>query len=797
MNTHPVFHDEAIVVSSGSVLYICLIRTSDRYDPFISAIELRMLKDGMYRWAKPGTMMRLKLRCDVGGNSLVRYPQDVFDRFWEPNNVAVREKYINEGYPVVNLSESISTNQTPDLPPSIVMQTALVTDAYSNTIELTLENRKTLAQESLLLLYIADILPVHRTETISFDLLINGQKSSNSMTILQNYSAIEVPISPSNTRTRYSMELQQAPHSTLPPIINAFEYFLIVDTDQLTYPQDIKALDAIKSRFDIKEWISDPCHVIDWNGISCDKSGSSIRISEINLSGRNLTGLIPQNIAQLTALINVSLENNQLTGPFPHLSNLTMLERLHLQNNNLTGNIPDWLSELKNLTELFIDNNSFSGVIPAQLLHRPSLNLTFSGNPHLRISSKPNQDKQRLILGITISGSVVIVLWLIVIIAVDRKKSKKKKTSSLEKESNHAVDQGNSMVIVPNTTKSRAFTLQEITVATQNFSHKIGQGGFGSVFFGRLEQGEDIAVKVLSVVSKQGVEEFLNEVDLFSRVHHKNLVPLLGYCIESRELMLVYEHMSGGSLMDRLYGPIAEHSQLNWKTRLKIASDAAQGLEYLHIGCTPKIIHRDIKTANILLDRNFNGKLADFGLSRMTIDGEASYIITSVKGTFGYLDPEYFSTHLLTEKSDVYSFGVVLLEIICGRRPINVKLPGEQLNLIRWVTPYVEMDENAAKMEEIIDKRLGRNYDMNSIIGVAKLAIRCVQAEPSCRPSIDEVVAKLKEAIKLEKDKDSLISEIDIEYEDLGASSACYSVGSSGPKEMDSVESSSKISKQG
>lgn len=163
--------------------------------------------------------------------------------------------------------------------------------------------------------------------------------------------------------------------------------------------------------------------------------------------------------------------------------------------------------------------------------------------------------------------------------------------------------------------------------------------------------------------------------------------------------MLIYEHMPGGSLRDHLYGPRAEHSGLIWKRRLKITLDAAQGLEYLHVGCTPKIIHRDIKTANILLDNNLNGKLADFGLSKMTIDEQATHVTTAVKGTFGYVDPEYFVTQMLTEKSDVYSFGVVLLEIICGRQPVDVKLPTEEVNIIRWVTPYVlEMDENPGKI---------------------------------------------------------------------------------------------------
>jgi serine/threonine protein kinase len=319
--------------------------------------------------------------------------------------------------------------------------------------------------------------------------------------------------------------------------------------------------------------------------------------------------------------------------------------------------------------------------------------------------------------------------------------------------------------------KSRAFTLNEVKVATEDFSKKIGQGGFGSVFFGKLPEGKEIAVKVLSLFSKQGAQEFLNEVDLLSRVNHKNLVSLLGYCNESRELMLVYEHMSGGSLKDHLYGFSAGLTELNWKTRVKIVLDAAQGLEYLHQGCTPRIIHRDVKTANILLDSNMNGKLADFGLSRMTMDGEDSHVTTTVKGTPGYLDPEYFNTRMLTDKSDAYSFGVVLLEIICGRKPIDLRV--EEVNLIRWVTPYVERAGNSpCIMAEIIDKRLEANYCMESVTRVAKVAIRCVRAEPSSRPSVSEVVAELKEAIKLLEDdaSTSISGDAGMESNDLQAS---------------------------
>jgi serine/threonine protein kinase len=304
---------------------------------------------------------------------------------------------------------------------------------------------------------------------------------------------------------------------------------------------------------------------------------------------------------------------------------------------------------------------------------------------------------------------------------------------------------------------------------------------------------------VLSLFSHQGVQEFLNEVDLLSRINHRNLVSLLGYCNETREVMLIYEHMPGGSLRDHLYGPSAEHSELNWKRRLKIALDAAQGLEYLHVGSNPKIIHRDIKTANILLDSNMNGKLADFGLSRMTIDEEATHVTTAVKGTAGYLDPEYFITQMLTEKSDVYSFGVVLLEIICGRPPIDVKLPVDDVNIIRWVTPYImEKDDNAGKITEIIDKRLAGSYNMKSITSVIMVAMRCVQSEPSSRPSVSEVVAVLKEAMNHENIASISISEeIDIASGDLLAAPVCSSLDWSEPKVMEWSDNSANISKVG
>eukprot|EP00253_Pinus_taeda_P010018 PITA_10018 len=732
IKTNDPYGFELIFVSSGRVLCICLIRTSETDDPFISAIELRTLEKGMYPQAKPGTALWILARKDVGGNSLLRYPRDNFDRVWHV--------HVDNSSHVRNVSshEPISFSNTKNFVPNSVIQTAWVPDVDSFAISLG----TIYGQNALLMLYFAEIERLKVSESRSFYVTIHGNRRSNIINLVPYYSAVEItiPVSASDETADLTFTLVKAANSTSRPIINAYEYYALIDTDPATYSRDSKSL----AKFFINDII--------------------IRCITRNLSGRNLRGSVPEDIGHLTALVTVSLDNNHLIGSLPDFSRLTMLERLHLQNNRLNGSLPDWLSKLKNLKELFIENNNFSGVIPAELLYKPKNLLKFrhSGNNDLCVGMDKGKcikevqesgnisrkGRVNVILAVTVSAGLIIALGLVVGIAVYRKKLRAKQRPS---EVNP--------IMMPNRTISRAFTLEEMIAATENFSRKIGEGGFGSVFLGKLPNGKEIAVKVLSFFSRQGVHQFQNEVDLLSKVHHKKLVALLGYCSESRGLMLIYEYMAGASLRDRLYGTSPEVSELSWKARLNIALDAAQGLEYLHVGCTPKIIHRDVKTANILLDSSLNGKLADFGLSKMTSEGEVTHVTTTVKGTPGYLDPDYFRTHQLTEKSDVYSFGVVLLEIVCGRSPINAHLTDDELNLVQWVRSYVERNENPGEIEEIVDKRLSGNYCMESITSIVKVALTCVEPKPSLRPTMGEIVGKIKEALFLENGNNSPLPE--------------------------------------
>ncbi|KAJ6687050.1 hypothetical protein OIU79_016729 [Salix purpurea] len=288
---------------------------------------------------------------------------------------------------------------------------------------------------------------------------------------------------------------------------------------------------------------------------------------------------------------------------------------------------------------------------------------------------------------------------------------------------------------------ARIFSYKEIKVATHNFKEVIGRGSFGSVYLGKLSDGKLVAVKVRFDKTQLGADSFVNEVYLLSQIRHQNLVCLEGFCQESKQQILVYEYLPGGSLADHLYGPNKQRVSLSWVRRLKIAVDAAKGLDYLHNASDPRIIHRDVKCSNILLDKEMNAKVCDFGLSKQVMQADATHVTTVVKGTAGYLDPEYYSTQQLTEKSDVYSFGVVLLELICGREPLRRSGTPDSFNLVLWAKPYLQ-----AGAFEIVDENLKGSFDVESMRKTAIVAVRSVERDASQRPTIAEVLAELKEA---------------------------------------------------
>ncbi|XP_058091754.1 calcium/calmodulin-regulated receptor-like kinase 1 [Magnolia sinica] len=284
------------------------------------------------------------------------------------------------------------------------------------------------------------------------------------------------------------------------------------------------------------------------------------------------------------------------------------------------------------------------------------------------------------------------------------------------------------------------YPYKELQKATRNFTTVLGQGAFGPVYKAQMSTGETVAVKVLATNSKQGEREFQTEVFLLGRLHHRNLVNLVGYCAEKGQHMLVYVYMSNGSLASHLY--TEKHGLLIWDLRVYIALDIARGLEYLHDGASPPVVHRDIKSSNILLDQSMRARVADFGLS-----GEAMAAShgSNVRGTFGYLDPEYVSTKAFTKKSDVYSYGVLLFELIAGRNP--------QQGLMEYVELAAINTEGRVGWEEIADSRLDGKYDIQELNDMAALAYKCINPIARKRPSMRDIVQALTRIVKLRQNR--------------------------------------------
>ncbi|ESW14565.1 hypothetical protein PHAVU_008G292000 [Phaseolus vulgaris] len=293
----------------------------------------------------------------------------------------------------------------------------------------------------------------------------------------------------------------------------------------------------------------------------------------------------------------------------------------------------------------------------------------------------------------------------------------------------------------------RIFSFADLKAATRNFRPDLvlGEGGFGKVFKGWLEEkgnsksGTVIAVKKLNSESSQGMEEWRSEINFLGRLSHPNLVKLLGYCLEETELLLVYEFMRKGSLENHLFGRGSAVQPLPWDIRLKIAIGAARGLAFLHT--SQKVIYRDFKASNILLDGSYNAKISDFGLAKLGPSASQSHVTTRVMGTFGYAAPEYVATGHLYVKSDVYGFGVVLVEILTGLRALDPNRPSGQHNLTDWVKPYLH---DRRKLKGVMDSRLEGKFPSKAAFRIAQLALKCLATEPKQRPSMKEVLESME-----------------------------------------------------
>ncbi|CAL9165462.1 unnamed protein product [Musa hybrid cultivar] len=375
--------------------------------------------------------------------------------------------------------------------------------------------------------------------------------------------------------------------------------------------------------------------------------------------------------------------------------------------------------------------------------------------------SPPGRNKLGIVIGIVLGSMTVITLITLCYCCfiVRRRKTKPHDhawlplpfyghSHTISKVSTTSQKSGTaSCISLASTNLGRVFMFQEILDATNKFDENLvlGVGGFGKVYEGTLEDGTKVAIKRGNPRSEQGLAEFQTEIEMLSKLRHRHLVSLIGYCDERSEMILVYEYMANGPLRSHLYG--ANLPSLPWRQRLEICIGAARGLHYLHTGAAQSIIHRDVKTTNILLDENFVAKVADFGLSKTGPALDQTHVSTAVKGSFGYLDPEYFRRQQLTEKSDVYSFGVVLLEVLCARPALNPVLPREQVNIAEWAMNW----QKKGMLERIVDPALTGKINATSLRKYGDTTEKCLAEQGVDRPTMGDVLWNLEYALQLEE----------------------------------------------
>lgn len=743
---------EVIVRANNNYIDFCLLKKQG--NPYISKIELRPLD---LDYEDPSDVLKVLLRVDVGNTrGEIRYPQDPYDRIWKPDSDS------NQNGNSTSLNgDKIVQNRTKTSPPIEVLKTGRT---HLERLEF-MHNLHSTYEKYILHLYFLELDGNVKIGQRVFDVYINGEKRQQ----------IDVISSGSNYRDTFmyftangflNLTIKKASNgSQWGPICNAYEVFQVRPLLQATDQKDVDVMLKIKKELLIENednevlesWTGDPCLPHSWNGVKCIQSNGTTVITKLNLSNGKFRGPLAQGITMLTHLTELNVSSNHFTNSIPTFPLSSILASMDLRNNEFIGRIPESFASLPNLTQLYYGcNKDFTKDLPT------SDNSSKLDTDNGLCTGKESSHPPHTVFIVAISGGALLVTGVfacLICFYKKRKKANKKsngKTHAMTKNAIYAMPSSNEDSSLK-TISIECYTLEQIESAIQHYKTLIGEGGFGSVYRGTLQDGKEVAVKVRSATSTQGTREFDNELTLLSAIRHENLVPLLGYCCENDQQILVYPFMSNGSLQDRLYGDASKRRALDWPTRLSIALGSARGLTYLHTFSGRCVIHRDVKSSNILLDDSMCPKVADFGFSKYAPQEGDSGASLEVRGTAGYLDPEYYSTQHLSAKSDVFSYGVVLLEMITGREPLNIHRPRNEWSLVEWAKPYIRN----SRIEEIVDPSIKGGYHTEAMWRVVEVALACIEPFSAYRPSMIDIVRELEDALIIENNASEYMRSLD------------------------------------